>query len=178
MRSVGRIKEPHLESELEGRNPMQLHILHSIGSHWWYNSHYTDGFERYTPVVGSRVISSNSKEEMVNSYDNTILYTDHFIKRTIDLIRDRRSVLIYLSDHGECLGEDGYFTHGTDRPQLHYPAAFVWYSDKYARSFPSVIGNLKKNCCKRHRTDYLFHSIIDAAGITTEYMNPQLSIFR
>ena len=169
---------PHLESELEGGNPMQLHILHSIGSHWWYNSHYTDGFERYTPVVGSRVISSNSKEEMINSYDNTILYTDYFIKRTIDLIRDRNAVLIYLSDHGECLGEDGYFTHGTDRPQLHYPAAFVWYSDKYASSFPTVIENLKKNCDKRYRTDYLFHSIIDAAAITTEYMNPQMSIFR
>lgn len=169
---------PHVESELAGGNPMQLHILHSIGSHWWYNSHYTDGFERYTPVVGSRVISSNSKEEMINSYDNTILYTDYFIKRTIDLIRDRNAVLIYLSDHGECLGEDGYFTHGTDRPQLHYPAAFVWYSDKYASSFPTVIENLKKNCGKRHRTDYLFHSIIDAAAITTEYMNPQMSIFR
>ena len=169
---------PFLESELEGDNPMQLHILHSIGSHWWYNSHYTDVYERYKPVVGSRVISSNSKEEMVNSYDNTILYTDYFIKRTIDLIRDRRAVLIYLSDHGECLGEDGYFTHGTDRPELHYPAAFVWYSDRYGSSFPSIIENLQKNCSKRYRTDYLFHSIIDAARIETEYMDSQLSIFR
>ena len=169
---------PYFESELEGDNPMQLHILHTIGSHWWYNSHYTDAYERYMPVVGSRVISSNSREEMINSYDNTVLYTDYFIKRTIDLIRDRKSILIYLSDHGECLGEDGYFTHGTDRPELHYPAALVWYSDRYARSYPSIVQNLRKNCRKRYRTDFLFHSIIDAAGIETEYMNPQLSIFR
>lgn len=169
---------PHLENELKDDNPTQLHILHSIGSHWWYNSHYTDEFERYTPVIKSRVVSSNTQEEMINSYDNTILYTDYFIKETIALIRDKKSVLIFLSDHGESLGEDGYYLHGADRPELHYPAAFVWYSDKYAQSFPDMIENLKDNSDKKYRSDYLFHSIIDAADITTEYIEPQLSIFR
>lgn len=169
---------PHLENELKDDNPTQLHILHSIGSHWWYNSHYTDEFERYTPVIKSRVVSSNTQEEMINSYDNTILYTDYFIKETIDLIRDKKSILIFLSDHGESLGEDGYYLHGADRPELHYPAAFVWYSDKYAHSFPDMIENLKDNSDKKYRSDYLFHSIIDAADITTEYIEPQLSIFR
>ncbi|MBE6338497.1 MAG: phosphoethanolamine transferase [Lentimicrobiaceae bacterium] len=169
---------PHLENELKDDNPTQLHILHSIGSHWWYNSHYTGEFERYTPVIKSRVVSSNTQEEMINSYDNTILYTDYFIKETIDLIRDKKSILIFLSDHGESLGEDGYYLHGADRPELHYPAAFVWYSDKYAQSFPDMIENLKDNSDKKYRSDYLFHSIIDAADITTEYIEPQLSIFR
>ncbi len=169
---------PYLEDELQDSNPTQLHIVHSIGSHWWYNSHYTDEFERYKPVVMSRVVSSNTQEEMINSYDNTILYTDYFIKNTIDLIRDKKAILVYLSDHGESLGEDGYYLHGTDRPELHYPAAFVWYSDKYAQAFPDLIENLKKNSDRRYRSDYLFHSIIDAADITTEYKNPQLSIFR
>lgn len=169
---------PHLESELQDSNPTQLHIVHSIGSHWWYNSHYTDEFERYLPVIQSRVVSSNTQEEMINSYDNTILYTDFFIKNTIDLIRDKKSILLYLSDHGESLGEDGYYLHGSDRPELHYPAAFVWYSDKYAQAFPDLIDNLKANSDKRYRSDYLFHSIIDAADITTEYKKSQLSIFR
>ena len=169
---------PHLENELKDDNPTQLHILHSIGSHWWYNSHYTDEFERYTPVIKSRVVSSNTQEEMINSYDNTILYTDFFIKETIDLIRDKKSILIFLSDHGESLGEDGYYLHGADRPELHYPAAFVWYSDKYAQSYSDMIENLKDNSDKKYRSDYLFHSIIDAADITTEYIEPQLSIFR
>lgn len=169
---------PHLENELQYENSNQLHILHSIGSHWWYNSHYTDEFEVYTPVIESRVVSSNTQEEMINSYDNTILYTDFFLKNTIDLIRDKNSILIFLSDHGESLGEDGYYLHGTDRPELHHPAAFVWYSDKYAQSYPELIENLKKNSEKRYRSDYLFHSIIDAADITTEYKDPQLSIFR
>ena len=169
---------PHLENELQYENSNQLHILHSIGSHWWYNSHYTDEFEVYTPVIESRVVSSNTQEEMINSYDNTILYTDYFLKNTIDLIRDKNSILIFLSDHGESLGEDGYYLHGTDRPELHQPAAFVWYSDKYAQSYPELIENLKKNSEERYRSDYLFHSIIDAADITTEYKDPQLSIFR
>lgn len=169
---------PYLEEELRDDNPKQLHIVHSIGSHWWYNSHYTHEFEIYKPVIESRVVSSNTQEEMINSYDNTILYTDYFLKSTIDMIRDKKSVLIFLSDHGESLGEDGYYLHGTDRPELHHPAAFVWYSDKYAQSFPDFIGALKMNSDKRYSSDFLFHSIIDAADITTEYMNPELSIFR
>ncbi len=169
---------PHLEYELQDDNSNQLHIVHSIGSHWWYNSHYTDEFEVYKPVIESRVVSSNTQEEMINSYDNTILYTDYFLKNTIDLIRDKKSILIFLSDHGESLGEDGYYLHGTDRPELHHPAAFVWYSDKYEESFPDMINNLKANSDKRYRSDYLFHSIIDAADITTEYNVPQLSVFR
>ena len=169
---------PHLEEELKNKNTQQLHILHTIGSHWWYNSHYTDDFEKFTPVISSRVISSNSKEEMINSYDNTILYTDNFIKQVIDKIRDRNAILLYLSDHGECLGEEGYFTHGTERPELHYPAAFIWYSDTYKNMYSEKIENLEKNHNKCYHTDYLFHSIIDAADITSEYTNPQLSIFK
>ena len=169
---------PHFEKELKNKNTQQLHILHAIGSHWWYNSHYTDEFEKFTPVISSRVISSNTKEEMINSYDNTILYTDNFIKQVIDKISDRNAILLYLSDHGECLGEEGYFTHGTDRPELHYPAAFIWYSDKYKEMYSEKIENLEKNHNNRYHTDYLFHSIIDAADITSEYMNPQSSIFK
>ena len=168
---------PDYSNELNNANCKQLIILHTIGSHWWYNSHYTKEFERYLPTISSRVISSNSKEEMINSYDNTILYTDYFIKNVIESLRNRKAILFYLSDHGECLGEDGYFTHGIDRPQLHNPAAFVWYSDSYAAEFSDNIENLKENSLRHFHSDYLFHSIIDAADISSPYMQPEFSIF-
>ena len=169
---------PDYSNELRNADSKQLIILHTIGSHWWYNSHYTKEFEHYTPTITSRVISSNSKESMINSYDNTILYTDYFIKSVIESLRDRKAILFYLSDHGECLGEDGYFTHGIDRPQLHNPAAFVWYSDSYAAEYADNINTLKNNRLKRYHSDYLFHSIIDAADISSPYMQAEHSIFK
>lgn len=169
---------PHLTQQLQLPHSKQLHILHAIGSHWWYNSHYTAEFEKFKPTIKSRVVSSNTQEEMINAYDNTIIYTDWFVSQVIETIRDKNAILLFISDHGESLGEDGYYIHGVDRPELHYPASFVWYSDKYKEQNPEFITKLRENRDKHWRTDYVFHSILDAARIESPYLQPNLSIFR
>ena len=115
---------------------------------------------------------------MINSYDNTIVETDRFIHQIIDGLRGSDAVLIYLSDHGESLGEDGYFLHGTDRSELHYPACFVWFSDGYKKKYPAKVDALKRNARRRLRTDFLFHSIIGAASIESVYKEESLDIFK
>lgn len=169
---------PMYRNELERTPYNKLILMHTIGSHWWYNSHYTDSFEVYKPVIKSRVISSCSKEEMINSYDNTILYTDYFLYQVIRELEHQKALLIYLSDHGESMGEDGYFTHGADRPPLHRPACFVWYSSSYAETYPGKVNTLKKNRMNRYRSDFLFHSILDAADIRSPYKDESFSIFK
>lgn len=66
---------PLLDDALRVERPRKLIILHTIGSHWWYNSHFTEDYAQFQPIVRSKVISSCTQEEMVNAYDNTILYT-------------------------------------------------------------------------------------------------------
>ena len=68
---------PFYQKELEYSNPRKLIVLHTIGSHWWYNSHFEK--EVFSPVLRSKNISSSTQEAIVNSYDNTILYTDFYI---------------------------------------------------------------------------------------------------
>ncbi|OJU49090.1 MAG: hypothetical protein BGN96_00495 [Bacteroidales bacterium 45-6] len=170
---------PYYKKEMQRRNsPKKLIILHTIGSHWWYNARYPDTYRKFAPVISSRVVSSCTKEEMVNSYDNTILYSDYVINEFIKDLRNENAVLFFLSDHGEALGENGHFLHADDYPSLHNPASFVWYSPKYFRNHPEKICNLKKNREKKYTTDYLFHSILDAAGIDCAVVNPKLSIMR
>lgn len=169
---------PAYEEELRRDEGRKFILLHTIGSHWWYNSHYPQRYEVYKPVVRSRVISANNKEEMRNSYDNTILYSDYVWHRLISSLRGRNAVLVYLSDHAECLGEDGYFTHGTDRPQLHHPACFVWYSDEFARRYPDKVKALRANRDRRWKSYFLFHSILDAADVRSRYVDDSLNIFR
>ena len=77
---------PFYQKELEYSNPRKLIVLHTIGSHWWYNSHFEK--EVFSPVLRSKNISSSTQEAIVNSYDNTILYTDCFLHQLIEELRD------------------------------------------------------------------------------------------
>jgi glucan phosphoethanolaminetransferase (alkaline phosphatase superfamily) len=156
----------------------QLIILHTIGSHWWYNSHYPDSAEMFKPVARSRIISSNTQEEMINSYDNTVLYTDFFLSQLIDSLRNRKAILIYQSDHGEALGEDGRWLHAAETPETHEAACFIWLSPAYKAAFPEMYANAEANRPNHYRTDCLFHTVLDAARIGSPYLQPSLSLFR
>lgn len=168
---------PYYKKVLAGSNPKKFILVHTIGSHWWYNAHYPKAWEIFKPVIKSKIITANTEEEMRNSYDNTIRYTDYVWHELINPLRHRNAILIYLSDHAENLGENGYFTHGVDRPELHRPACFVWYSDEFALRYPQKIEALKLHKDKRLKSYILFHSILDAADIKSRYIEPQRDIF-
>lgn len=168
---------PFYENELSGHHSRKFILLHTIGSHWWYESHYPDDFRKFEPVIKTRVVSSCTDEELINSYDNTIVYTDYIMSRLIKSLENRNAVLIYLSDHGESLGEDGMYLHGADHYTLHYPACFVWMSDIYRKNYPEKWNAVKMNSRNSYRTDFLFHSILSAADIHTDYIVDELNVF-
>lgn len=168
---------PHFSKEAM-KHKRNLTVIHSIGSHWWYNAHYDVSSAIFHPTANSRILSELTNEQMINSYDNTIVETDRFLSGLINMIRHRNAILIFISDHGEALGENGNYLHADDYPQLHYPAAFVWWSDTYGLNYPDLIDALRKNSPNRHTTDEIFHSVIDAGRINTPVYNPQLSLLK
>jgi len=94
-----------------------LIILHSMGSHGpAYYKRYPKEFERFKPACKTLELSQCSDEEITNAYDNTILYTDYFVSRAIELLKQNtpkyETTLFYISDHGESLGESGVYLHG------------------------------------------------------------------
>ena len=155
----------------------KLMVIHSIGSHWWYRSHYPDSLALFKPETDSRVISELSREQIINSYDNTILATDDFLGKVIDCLRDRNAVLIYISDHGEALGEEGNYLHANDFPELHNPACLVWCSERYARLYPHRVYALERNRAMDWSTDAIFHSVADAAGMESDAVVSNQSFF-
>lgn len=156
---------PLYYKQLKKQHSLSLILLHCIGSHWWYNAHTTEKFEKFKPVATSRVFSSNSPQQLINSYDNTIIYSDNFWFNVIKPLINQRAIVFYLSDHAENLGEDGIWGHGAEHKALHYPAAWVWFSDSYQKTFPQKVEALKANANKKLNSSFLFHSIIDAANI-------------
>ncbi len=119
----------------------RLIVIHSIGSHFRYNFRYPKQFSKYQPELEASMsiagISSDYKELFVNSYDNSILYTDYFLSEIIKSLGENNnpSILMYLSDHGENLYDDSreMVLHGSLNPtkyELEIPM-LIWYSNTY-----------------------------------------------
>ncbi len=106
-------------------NNNKLLILHTIGSHWYCNYRYPENLKKYLPITKSRSINHNIKEEIINSYDNTILYMDFFVSSIINLVKHENCILIYISDHGELLGENNQWLHAIEHETLHNAASFI-----------------------------------------------------
>lgn len=159
------------------QNQYPFILIHTIGSHWWYNAHYHSDYEVFKPVMQSRNIALCDSMEIVNAYDNTILYADYIWGQLIESLQHKKAVLIYLSDHGEALGEEGVWLHASELPIMHHTAAFVWMSPLYKEAYPQKYNNLLQHKHKRLKTDFLYHSVIDAASIETDVLDSSLSVF-
>jgi lipid A ethanolaminephosphotransferase len=117
-----------------------LVVLHLNGSHGpRYHEKYPEQFERFKPVCQSVVLQDCDRESLNNAYDNSILYTDHVLWRLTQTLQqlDASTAWMYLSDHGESLGESGLYLHGTPRlvapnEQIDIPMSF-WFSDALRR---------------------------------------------
>ena len=105
-----------IEQPLAGAQDTVI-ILHTIGSHGpTYYQRYTPEYRAYTPTCDTKQIQQCSREEITNTYDNTIRYVDGFIERVIARLareKDWKSSVFYVSDHGESLGENGIYLHST-----------------------------------------------------------------
>lgn len=156
-----------------------LYTLHMIGSHWWYEDKYSDEFREYIPVIDSKYLPSLSKEQIVNSYDNTILYLDKFLDNVIEVLEKEKqpTVLIYISDHGESLGENGRWLHSHSEG-LTKPGMIVWFSNTFKNRFSEKVDALVVNKQKRLSTDIVFHSLLDLLDTDQIDYNENLSIFK
>jgi len=158
-------------------------VLHQSGSHGPnYFNHYPPDREKFTPVCRSVQLQECTPDTLVNAYDNTILYTDHFLAETIQMLRaipDTATLMMYASDHGESLGEFGLYLHGTPyslAPDVQKDIPYiVWMSDAFKQrktlSADAALGQARN----AHQT--IFHSIMGAFDMRSEIYNPQLNIF-
>jgi lipid A ethanolaminephosphotransferase len=150
-------------------------VLHQIGSHGpAYYLRYPKDRERFTPACHSAEFAECTGEEIVNAYDNSILYTDHTLAALIDLLAGQDKVipaLLYVSDHGESLGENGLYLHGAPyfmapATQTHVPM-MMWLSDAYTAAFGVDTACLRAEALKPASHDNLFSSVLGLMDITT-----------
>lgn len=162
-------------------------VLHQLGSHGpAYYQRYPEEFRRFQPDCRSNDFSSCSQEEITNAYDNTILYTDHIVSMVIDKLKQRSNTVsgsvLYFSDHGESLGENGIYLHGTPyiiapSQQTHVPM-LVWMADDLAKAAGFDMACLAKRAAEgTYSHDNIFHSVLGMMDVSTKIYDPSLDVF-
>lgn len=165
------------EQILASKKNKILIVLHTSTSHGpTYSKKYPAQFEIFKPVCNSVELGNCSHTELVNAYDNTIVYTDYLLANVIkDLkqLQEYKSAMIFVSDHGESLGENNLYMHGLPRsiaPKQQYEIPFiVWTSDNSARQ-------MKPN--KILTQNYVFHSVLNFLNIQSPIYKEQMNIFK
>ena len=151
----------------------QFTLLHSLGCHFEYNKRYPPEFSIYQPDAGNDMMSN--RELLVNSYDNSVIYTDRFLDSVISMLEQtqRPAVMVYISDHGENLLDDDrdMFLHGTYSGSLyeyHVPM-FVWTSDAWRATHPDSEDLMVNNKHTRQSSMTLFHTLLQLADVSGGY---------
>ena len=160
-------------------------VLHQIGSHGpTYYLRYPDEFERFTPACRTAEFKKCTPEEITNSYDNTIVYTDEILTQIIKRLEAQDHLttsMLYVSDHGESLGENGLFLHGAPyflAPETQTKVPMIlWMSQEFQDNF-----GIRQDCLEAQKDDTLshdnlFHSLLGMLDIQTSERKPELDIF-
>lgn len=181
---IDEIMLPGLGDYIKKQTNNSMVVLHQNGSHGpRYNQRYPKEFEIFKPVCKRSDVSKCSQEELVNAYDNTIVYTDHFLNEVIKEIKANAkipAVMIYVSDHGESLGENGIYLHGfpynfAPKEQKEIPF-IIWASDSFKKQHKFDKSCYNKNG-KSYSHDNVFHSVIGIFGINSKVYNQSLDLF-
>lgn len=137
-----------------------LIVLHQMGNHGpAYYKRYPKEFEYFKPVCKTNELSKCTQEEIDNAYDNAIRYTDYFLSQVIGLLKrydkSHETAMLYVSDHGESLGEYGMYLHGAPKAfapkaQTHV-ASVVWFGSQF---------DYKLSDLRSYETDELTHDVL------------------
>ncbi|MDE1232823.1 phosphoethanolamine transferase [Vibrio aestuarianus] len=177
----------NFEKNIDKMQGNRMLLMHLIGSHGpTYFQRYPQNKKVFQPDCPRADIENCTVEQIINTYDNTILYTDYVIAQTIEKLKTLEdkynTALIYISDHGESLGENGLFLHGmpyglAPEYQTQVPMMF-WTSPGFEREKSLNTTCLRNNAQqKTYSQDNLFHSMLGIMDITTEVYNPHMDLF-
>jgi lipid A ethanolaminephosphotransferase len=161
-------------------------VMHQLGSHGpAYFKRYPAVFKQFSPACENEDLRNCTAAEIVNAYDNSLLYTDFFVSNVIDFLGRAQSkydtALLYVSDHGESLGESGLYLHGMPyaiAPDVQKQVPFlVWLSAGFRSSFGIDQACLRGRAGEAVSHDNLFHSLLGVLDVQTVDYRRTLDIF-
>lgn len=159
----------------------QFVLLHLTGSHGpAYYKKYPEKFANFTPVCNTVQVQDCSRDSLVNAYDNTLVYTDYLLAELAKMLSAQgdavEAAVLYVSDHGESLGESGLYLHGAPMafapPEQTTVPFFVWTNSALTEAVSKL--NVEN---KVPAQDAIFHSVLGAFGLAGGPYDPSKDIF-
>lgn len=170
-----------LDERLQRTQGTQVLVLHMLGNHGpSYFRRYPPAFARFQPACMQDDLRLCTPAEVVNAYDNALLYTDHVLASLIAKLQARAdridSALLYVSDHGESLGDHGLFLHGmpyaiAPREQTEVPMV-AWFSAGWPAATRLDVDCLRSRTTEPVSHDHLFHTTLGLLGISSRVFDP------
>lgn len=162
-----------------------LIVLHQKGSHGpSYYKRTPNDFKLFLPECAKDNVQDCDRQSIVNAYDNTIVYTDYVLGKLIDLLKAQKyaTAMLYVSDHGESLGENNIYLHGlpysiAPKQQTQVPMIF-WASSSFLQQKALDMGVVAQHRSEHYSHDNLFHSLLGLFQVTTELYRPELDLFQ
>jgi lipid A ethanolaminephosphotransferase len=159
-------------------------VLHQMGNHGpAYHKRTPADMKVYQPECRSNVLQDCPAQDIVNAYDNAVHYTDHLLAQTVRWLKSqpRPTAMLYVSDHGESLGEKGLYLHGmpymmAPKEQTHVPMV-IWLSKPLQSQMKWDAHCWKKQASAPISHDQLFHSVLTLAQVKTRLQQPELDVF-
>jgi len=162
-----------LQSYIDDRQNQNIMIvLHMMGSHGpAYYKRYPAEFEKYKPVCETNQLNECTNEQINNAYDNTIVYTDYFLAKVIELLKNNqkthKTAMFYMSDHGESLGENNLYLHGmpyfiAPKEQTHV-SSIMWFDNQFAKEINQQ--ELQKTVKTPTTHDGMFHTLLGLMNV-------------
>ena len=158
-------------------------VMHQMGSHgpaYYKRSPAED--KHFQPECTSHTLQDCQEQAIVNAYDNSLSYTDHFLSEAVGWLQSQShpTALVYLSDHGESLGEKGLYLHGmpysiAPKEQTHVPMV-LWLSKSMQQARGWSMECVRGQAHKTWSHDNLFHTMLHLSSVTTQVANPGLDI--
>lgn len=170
-----------LDERLAKARGTQLLVLHQLGNHGpSYFRRYPAAFARFRPACQDDDLQQCSVEQIVNAYDNALLYTDHVLASLVAKLQAQQdrvdTLMLYVSDHGESLGENNLFLHGLPyaiAPDLQKKVPMVmWMSPGFAAARGIDTACLQRRALQPAAHDHLFHTLLGLLDVRTALYEP------
>ena len=187
---LARLKDVKSAKGVNGVNGVSgtsLLVLHQLGNHGpSYFRRYPPAFARFGPACQNDDLRQCSRDEIVNAYDNALLYTDHVLASLIAKLQARAgevdSVMLYVSDHGESLGDNNLYLHGLPfaiAPDVQKRVPMVaWFSAGAPAQLGTDVACLQRRAAQPLSHDHLFHTLLAWLDVKTALYEPAWDLTR
>ncbi|MDO8769727.1 MAG: phosphoethanolamine--lipid A transferase [Burkholderiaceae bacterium] len=161
-------------------------IMHQMGSHGpAYYKRVPEAFKKFLPECTTNILQDCTRAQVTNAYDNTLLYTDHFLNSVVKFLKDihphAQTAMMYVADHGESLGENNIYLHGLPyaiAPDVQKRVPWIsWLSNDFLQRNHINPACLNQQKDKRLSHDNYFHSVLGLLDIQTTAYKPELDVY-